>query len=230
VNRIIQSELLDGLPPDDPGALRSRRDLRVLNAVMRHHACVSGALRKAVNGRPPERITELGAGDGHFLLRVAHILAPRWKSVNVTLLDRQKTVSEATLAGFAVLGWPTQTIVADALEWAGDPDSVADVVITNLFLHHFRDAELTRLFTSVARRARLFVAVEPRRGAWPLFCSRRLLMLGCNAVTRHDAAVSVRAGFAGRELSALWPSSRDWELSESSAGLFSHLFVAQSKR
>jgi hypothetical protein len=28
--------------------------------------------------------------------------------------------------------------------------------------------------------------------------------LGCSAVTRHDARLSLSAGFKGRELSALW--------------------------
>lgn len=230
MKRIVQPELLDGLPPDDPGARRSRRDLQRINSVMRHHACLTGALRQAVSGRPPERITELGAGDGHFLLRVAQSLAPRWSNVKVALLDQQRTISETTLAGFAALGWPPQAIVADALVWAEDPRSVADVVVTNLFLHHLRQTQLTRLFAAIARRARVFVAVEPRRGRGPLFCSRRLWMLGCNSVTRYDATVSVRAGFAGRELSSLWPLSRDWELAESRAGLFSHLFVARSKK
>ena len=74
MKRIIQPELLDALTPDDPGARRSRRDLQRLNFVMRHHTFLAGALHKAVNGRPAERITELGAGDGHFLLRVAQRL------------------------------------------------------------------------------------------------------------------------------------------------------------
>jgi hypothetical protein len=54
-----------------------------------------------------------------------------------------------------------------------------------------------------------------------------LWAIGCNGVTQYDARVSVRAGFAGNELSALWPASGDWRLTERPAGLFSHLFVAQ---
>ena len=140
-----------------------------LNFVMRHHTFLAGALHKAVKGRPAERITELGAGDGHFLLRVAQRLAPRWTNAKVTLLDQQRTVTDGTRAGFAALGWPTEEIVADALRWAEDAHSVADVVVANLFLHHLHETELARLFAAIARRARLFVAVEPRRGAWPLF-------------------------------------------------------------
>ena len=227
MKRIIQPELLDGLPPDDPRAMQSRRDLQRVNAVMRHHPCLTRALRKAVNGRPPERITELGAGDGHFLLRVAQTLAPLWSNVNVTLLDQQRTVSESTLAGFGAVGWPAEEIVTDALHWAEGDKQPVEVVVANLFLHHLAEAQLRSLFGALAGRARFFVALEPRRGLWPLSCSRLLWMIGCNSVTCHDATVSVRAGFAGRELSALWPPSHDWELSESSAGLFSHLFIAR---
>jgi hypothetical protein len=113
-------------------------------------------------------------------------------------LDQQRTVTEGTRAGFAALGWPVEEIVADALRWAEDPRSVVNVVVANLFLHHLQEAQLARLFAALIRRARLFIAVEPRRGAWPLFYSRWLRMLGCNAITRHDAQLSVRAGFAGR--------------------------------
>jgi hypothetical protein len=43
------------------------------------------------------------------------------------------------------------------------------------------------------------------------------------------ANVSVRAGFTGRELSRLWPRDENWELHETAAGLFSHLFVARRR-
>ena len=229
MKRIVQPELLDTLPPDDPRARQSRRDLQRINTVMRHHTFLVGALRKAVNGRMPKRITELGAGDGHFLLRVAEPLSLFWPNVNVTLLDQQRTVSHSTLAGFGALGWPTEEIVTDALSWAGDDKQPVDLVVSNLFLHHLSDTQLGSLFEALAGRARLFVALEPRRGRWPLACSRLLWMIGCNSVTCYDAAVSVRAGFSGWELSALWPSSRDWELTESSVGFFSHIFVARRK-
>jgi hypothetical protein len=53
-------------------------------------------------------------------------------------------------------------------------------------------------------------------------------VLGCNAVTRHDAVVSVRAGFAGKELSAAWPPGA-WQLEERVAWPFTHLFVAHER-
>ena len=224
MNRIVQPELLDSLPPDDPRAARSRRDLRRVNAWMRHHGIMAKALEHNRPGVAPRRITELGAGDGSFLLGVGQKLAARWPAVNVTLLDRQNHVSAETPAAFARLGWRAEFVVADVFNW---PPADGEVVIANLFLHHFETARLAELFRLISRRAKLFIALEPRRAPWPLFCSRWLWAIGCNAVTRHDAVVSVRAGFSGQELSPLWPDKTNWQLAERSAGVFSHLFIAR---
>src|ERR1035438_3228095 len=59
MKRIIEPELLDELPPGDPRAAGSRRDLRRLNAWMRNHAIMANALQTAVNGQTPKQITEL---------------------------------------------------------------------------------------------------------------------------------------------------------------------------
>ena len=63
--------------------------------------------------------------------------------------------------------------------------------------------------------------------AFALAGCRFLWAIGCNDVSRHDAVASVRAGFSGRELCALWPGGRGWQLSEGSAWPFSHTFVAR---
>jgi hypothetical protein len=226
MNRLVQPELLDALPPDDPCAIHSRRDLLRINAWMRNHAIMAKALQTAMNGRAPKQITDLGAGDGQLLVRVAKKISPRWPGVKVTLLDHQKVMSLQTLASFTPPGWHAEAVAADVFDWLPAATGL-EVVVANLFLHHFEDARLVELFRAVAGRARLFVAIEPTRAPWPLFCCRLLWAIGCNSVTRHDATVSVRAGFSGHELSALWPVGNDWQLTERHTGFFSHLFVAR---
>jgi hypothetical protein len=228
MKRIVEPELLDTLPPGDPRAARSRRDLRRVNAWMRNHTIMANALQSAVNGQSPKQIVELGAGDGHFLLRVAKKMAPHRPKVSVTLLDRQRNVLPATIATFTSLGWHAEAIVADVFDWP-QVSAAPEIVIANLFLHHFDDAHLADLFRLIAERARWFIAIEPRRARWPRFCGRLLWAIGCNSVTRHDAAVSIRAGFLDNELSALWPAGGDWQLTEQRAGMFSHLFIAQKR-
>ena len=226
MKRYVQPEILDTLPSVDPRAVRSRRDLRRLNGWMRHPAIMAGTLHQTLPQRMPGAITELGAGDGNFLLRVAQRISSCWPDVAVTLLDRQPTVSAETLAAFGALGWRVESVTADILDWPPAP-SAGEVAIANLFLHHYDETRLAELLRLISQRTRIFIALEPRRALWPLFCSRQLWVIGGNDVTRHDAPASVRAGFSGKELSSLWPDRQKWRLTEQRAGIFSHLFIAQ---
>ncbi len=230
MNRLVEPELLDELPPADPRAVRSRKDLRRVNAWMGHHGIMFRALRFACNGQPARRVVELGAGDGSFLLGVARRLSPGWRGTSALLLDRQTIVSADTRGGFVALGWGVEVLAAEALAWVEQPAAVPyDAVLANLFLHHFREASLAGLLRAAARHARVFIAVEPRRSLRSLLFSHLLCLIGCSQVTRHDAPVSVRAGFTGRELSRLWPAGDGWALQEHPVGWFSHLFVAQRR-
>lgn len=224
MKRIVQPELLDALPPDDPGAVRSRRDLRRVNAWMDNHTIMAVSLMENFPGTP-RQIAELGAGDGRFLLRVAQKLSPSWPDdMNVTLLDRQNIMPPQTLAAFTSLGWRAEIVIADVFDW---PPAPAQIVIANLFLHHFEEEQLAELLRVISQRAKLFVAIEPHRFRYAFPCGQLLWLIGCNYVTRHDAAASIRAGFLGGELSTLWPDKRNWQLTERRAGLFSHLFIAR---
>jgi hypothetical protein len=226
VNRIVQPEILDALLPENLDAIGSRRDLNRLNRLMRHPAIMADAMAKNWQGPPPGRLTEIGAGDGKFLLSVAQKISTRWPNVRATLLDRQKSVTPETLADFAAPGWRAEAVVADVFDWPRSFEP-GGVVIANLFLHHFQEARLAELLKVVSQRAELFIALEPCRARWPLFCSRLLWAIGCNYVTQHDAEVSVRAGFDDSELCALWPDKQNWELAEYRTGMFSHIFIAR---
>jgi hypothetical protein len=99
-------------------------------------------------------------------------------------------------------------------------------IMANLFLHHFTDKFLCEVFVEVSRKADAFFACEPRRSHLSLAAIRLLPLIGCNAVTRHDAAASIRAGFLNQELSALWPPGASWKLTEREGGFASHCFMA----
>jgi hypothetical protein len=227
MRRQVEPEWLDTLPVGDPRAARSRRDLRRLNGWMNNAAVMAATLRRAVNGAPAASLVELGAGEGRFLWQVARRLAPRWRGARVALLDRQETVAAEAIAGLGTLGWQAEPVQAEVMEWLRQPAAGRfDVMVANLFLHHFTDPELGEMLELAARRTRVFVAIEPRR-SWPTLVACHLLWaIGCNAVTRHDAPVSVRAGFTGRELSRLWPADPAWRREERRVGCFSHLFLA----
>ena len=231
MHRAVERELLDDMPPSDPQAVVSRADLRRLNLIMGHAGILSRALRHRLARNPfcsrPLRLVELGAGDGTLLLRLARRWSALGVTAQVTLLDRQDLVSAKTRREFVALNWSVESVSADVLTWLEQPSPTVDVMLANLFLHHFQDERLRALLRLAAARTNLFVACEPSRSPLALAAARSLWLIGCNAITQHDAIVSVRAGFVGRELSALWPPNSEWTTSEHSAGVFSHCFVAK---
>jgi len=227
LQRIVQHETLDHLPEGDPRAMRSRQDLQRINRVMGSKLIMLHALRQA-DISPPRRILELGAGDGTLMLALAQSLAPKWPKVHLGLLDRQHLVSPQTMHAFQRLGWQAEAIQQDVLDWSVQPyDEGWDLIVANLFIHHFEGDALSRILGAISSRSRAFVACEPRRSKFALSGSRMVGLLGANDVTREDAVLSVQAGFCKRELSSLWPHRyRSWNLRECEAGLFSHCFIA----
>jgi hypothetical protein len=241
MRRTIAREMLDDLAPDDPVAMRSRRDLVRVHRAMGTRSIMCRGWRSMFapqTARLPLRILEIGAGDGSLLLEVARVLAPYWPPVQLTLLDQHDIVSPATLAAYSDLGWTVQVQVADVLTWAAQSDDVAlgmllprcDLITTSLFLHHFDESQLERMLAAVASRTDRFFACEPRRSGIALVGSHLVGAIGANAVTRQDAVLSVKAGFRDNEITTAWPRKDEaWATREFAAGAFSHCFSARRR-
>jgi hypothetical protein len=193
---VVLPEILDSLAENDPAAVANRRDLRRLNVAMGNFRW----MRRVLARFPalPATGAEWAAGDGSlgdFLFRTG-------LGIPLTGIDRWSRPER----------WPR-----DWSWWQGDlRDGVlrppAPLVVGNLILHHFSDGELAELGAELARTGHLLVFNETARTPWALALARLLRLAGAHPVTRHDALVSVRAGFRAEELpSLLGLASADWE-------------------
>ncbi len=241
IPRIVSVEVLDGLLPDDPDALRARRDLHRVHRAMGTRTILLRALKDMVTNHPdrlPLRVLEIGAGDGSLMLGVAQALAPLspWSNVLLTLFDRQALIDQTTIARYGAVGWTVTPAIGDVRDLAAgccDQGGAAvavswDLIVANLFLHHFEGAQLDVILRFVSRTSLGFFACEPRRDWLALAGSHMIGAIGVNHVTREDAVLSVHAGFHGHELSARWPrNGAPWKVQEYAAGLFSHCFRAE---
>ncbi|MBA3696351.1 MAG: hypothetical protein H0W85_06250 [Methylotenera sp.] len=239
--RTVLPELLDDLHVQDPRAQHSRRDLQLLHRIMGTQTILLDALRKIPLRRsgtpstPPLQVLEIGAGDGSLMLGVARALQGQLPAVSLTLLDQHNLLEPSTEQSYASAGWRVNAQVCDVIDWAKHEPVAGltpstkrwDLIVTNLFLHHFKDPQLRLVFEAVAARTNYFFACEPHRTWLALAGSHMVGAIGANAVTRQDAVLSVRAGFRDKELCSLWPGEADnWTLREYPAGLFSHCFCA----
>jgi hypothetical protein len=199
MRRVVVPEILDELAADDPAAVRSRRDLAMINALMGNERWVCRAV--AENPAAASRgIVEIGAGTGRLISRLA------------------RRFPEAPVAAIDLVGPPPR--IDPRIRWhQGDVFAelgtlTAGVLVANLFLHHFEADALGRLAGLLDRFA-LLVVCEPRRSRAALAASLPLLPL-VNRVTRHDMPVSIRAGFRSGELAKLLMlDPLCWNVSES---------------
>ena len=223
MRRALVCEILDGLPPDDPAARGSRRDLRRINRLMAQ-APIAASLLRAHGTARPRHVADLGCGDGAAALAVLRRLGPAEAGATLTLLDARPAVEPATRAALEGLGWRVEVVAADVFDWLDAPGPRADVTLANLFVHHFEGAALARLLAGIAARTTLLVATEPYRAGYAHLAARGVALIGANAVTRHDAPASVRAGFAGDEIGRLWPGAVRFE---GRRGPFTHAFAGE---
>ncbi len=223
--RVIEPEELDNLWPSEPSAVASRRDLCRLNSLMRHPQMLARLLQSLSLPRGYV-LLELGAGDGYFLRNLLRRLPASRRPGRVILVDRLPAAGDEVIAELERLTEEVEVVTADLLHVLKDGSVRADIFLSNLFLHHLQDEVLRHVFRWTSHRCRALVALEPRRTLFPWAASHLIALLGCDRVTRHDAVVSVRAGFCGEELKRLWPQRREWTCTEQPAGWFSHRFTA----
>ena len=227
MERVVEPELLDQLPPSDPRAIHSRRDLRRINFWMGNVGLIQ---KRLLELKPsPKRILEIGAGDGRLMEKLAIRFGPQWgKNVSVVFLDIHPTISNETRNAIEAQGWKIQIVQANLRDWVrqSQPESF-DLIIANLFLHHFSFEELAIFFQAFAKTTESFLSCDPRRWEPAVLFAKLLWLIGCNFVTRHDANVSIRAGFRDEELSAIWPEESGFNLQENDASYASHLFFAR---
>lgn len=186
MQRYLEPELLDHLDPADPEAVRSRAELRMINGIMGNHRWLQRQLRRHLVGRPV--ILELGAGDGAFSRGL--VASGLVQADQVAALDLMPPPPD----------WPegarwVQGSVLDKDSWPQ-----ADIIIANLFLHHFDEAQLRQIGAAMLR-ARVVIACEPARRSLHLVQGALLAALtDLGHVTRNDMLTSIRAGFLGDEL------------------------------
>jgi hypothetical protein len=201
MRRIICSELLD----EDRGTRREIRDsLDDLWRINRWLGGVSSSLQMledffARSGVHPVRILDVGAGDSRLAGRLQMELRRRGLQAEFTVLDRRLSHLQNSHKS---AGAP-QPVVADALVLPFT-DGSFNVVMCNLFFHHFSDGPAQQLLRGMAAIASEVVLInDPERHRLPYLFIRYAPWFARSPITRHDAPASVRQAYTRSELAAV---------------------------
>ncbi|HCN30394.1 MAG TPA: hypothetical protein DIT64_16960 [Verrucomicrobiales bacterium] len=196
--RRVIPELLDALPPDDPAAMRAREEMLLVNAVMGNHRWLARMMR--LHARPDWRVIELGAGDGALSLSL--LQAGLCQPENLHGAD----LAPRPAAWPALSAWTQGDLLAQPL-----PEG--EVLLANLFLHHFEDDRLRELGARLPASARLILAAEPERRRRHALLGRLLCGIAeLHPVQHYDMQVSIRAGFRGDELPRALGLGAEWQV------------------
>ncbi|HLS27227.1 MAG TPA: hypothetical protein VK041_01145 [Opitutales bacterium] len=215
MQRIVQPEILDSLHPNDPDAIASRRDLRLINKIMGNEKWIAKKLFSSL--KPNDRILEIGAGSGdlgRFLQKKSS-----QKPLDYCGLDLAPRPAD----------WPAdwQWFQDDLTKFNRFGDFT--ILLANLILHHFENDDLAELGKKITHsNLRLIVACEPARfplHRWQLHLLRPFKL---NRVTLHDGQISIRAGFRTEELPKfLGLRKLDWQSETSCTFLGAMRMVAR---
>lgn len=201
-------------PDVDPAELaRSLAFIRGVNRRLGGRAALLSHLQRwSASWSGPVTLLDVATGSADLPLAACEWARREGHDLRVTGIDlHERTLDEARRLTSGEPAIDLSRVDALRLEETFGPGSF-DYVHAGLFLHHLEDADIVRVLTGMLRVARRGVIwndlVRSRAGLLVI----HVLTIGRPLIIRHDARVSVRAGFTRDEAMELaaragWPGA-----------------------
>ncbi len=150
-------------------------------------------------GSRPVRILDVGSGDSRMAAHLQAELVRRKRSAEFVALDRRLShLRNGNYSSGSLL-----RIVADVSDLPFPKESF-DLVMCNLFLHHFSEGEAVELLCRLAEIASEAVLINDlERNPLPYIFIQVAWPFARSHITRHDGAASVRQAYTKEELETL---------------------------
>lgn len=212
MRRIPTSELLDEDGGTAAEVARSLDDLwrinRWLGGVRSNLRLLERFFERA--GKHPVRILDAGAGDSRLAARLCSELKRRKLRAEFVVLDR----CHSHLRNGAPHVRGLSAVVADVFNLPFREGSF-QVVMCNLFFHHFSGASAEQLLCRLASVASEAVIINDLERNWlPYLFIRVAYPFARSRITRHDGPASVRQAYTRGELGEIATRAgfRDFEI------------------
>ncbi|MCI0365924.1 MAG: methyltransferase domain-containing protein [Phycisphaerales bacterium] len=200
--RTLTPEFIDDPNVDPAGLAESFRYIRSVN---RRLAGTAAALKQfkrwARNWNPQQliRVLDVGTGLADIPLAIVEWAQRNGFRLEVTGIDLHPTT--VNLARAAIRGSPNiQIVQVDALKLMDHfQPNFFDYAHAGMFLHHLNDIEVITVLRIMDRLATRGLIWNDLVRGWVGKIGSRLLTMRLPRMVRHDAIVSVNAGFTRRE-------------------------------
>ena len=201
---------MDRPQPVSPELESDLRNLRAFNRYFGSYRLVRHFLRRWLQPNDQWRVLDLATGSGdipRMIVRFGRQISAR---AEIDAVDFQASTIE--IARRLSVDFPEIDYHCADIQNFGMPASY-DLVICSLALHHFREEEAVDLLRRSAELSRRFVLVTDLRRGWLGQFGVQLItaLFLREAMTRHDARVSMERAFSFREMHELaraagWPN------------------------
>lgn len=199
--RSYQEEAMDNLDLPEAELTNALADISLVNHYLGGHSSSIGALKPYLKaGEGPLSILDIGCGNGEFLRVLADYCRAHHLKAELVGWDfnpRSVAAAKALSAHYPEIRVEEQNIL-DFPELPGRNT----LVVCNLFLHHFREAEIKKFLDHCLNngcKAILVNDLHRNKLAYYLFRLFGAIFMK-SAVARSDGAISIRRGFLRADL------------------------------
>ena len=190
---------------------RSLHDIRRINTYLGGSAVVLNATNKLLQKHTLQKheaqnatILDIGTGCADLPLRLIEQAERRGLAIRVLALDnnaRHLKIAREDLDAANTRSRNVHLLQADAFRLPL-PDNAVDVVISSLFLHHFRAPQIVALLREFHRVSRVGWAMNDlvRHNIPLVFFRLTRPVFARSYITRHDGEASLRRGYTAAEM------------------------------
>ncbi len=211
--RCYDPEIMDNLDMEGEELAATLRQIAGINRYLGGTAVVLSGLKKLLSMaayQPQDqalRIIDLGCGGGEILRAIADWGRKKNLKMQLIGVDANAFTIDCAAAqskDYPEIDFKVVNIFSDEfchLEY--------DIALCSLFLHHFREDEITQLLKSILKNAKIGLIVNDLQRSIYAYRLFQLLTwtLSASPMVRYDGALSIRRGFLRLELEKLLADS-----------------------
>lgn len=203
--RSTQSEIMDDFDLQGKEMEILLTDLKRVNQLLGGNSITVNGIKKLLTSTSTKNATiiDIGCGDGELLRQCAKFTRKnKWKctfigvDANKHILETAKSRSKA----YPEISFQTVNILSEDIKLYKP-----DIFLCTLFLHHFKNEQITNILASLMKQAKVGVVINDlhrSKIAFKLFKLFSAIFIKTR-IAKHDGLVSVARGFKKQELNKI---------------------------